>query len=185
MDEATLQAAVRVLLQGGVVAYPTEAVYGLGCDPANVVAVERILQIKQRSADKGLILIAASENDFFPYLGNVDQAVWDKVTGTWPGPYTWLLPANKAVSPLLTGDHASIAVRVTAHPLARALCEAFGAPLVSTSANRAGEPALRTEQDVSERLGAQVDMILAGAVGDASRPTEIRDALSDELIRGA
>jgi L-threonylcarbamoyladenylate synthase len=184
MDETPIQAAVEVLLKGGVIAYPTEAVFGLGCDPANTVAVQRILAIKQRPADKGLILIAAHEHDFYPYLGKVDEAIWDKVTATWPGPHTWLLPANEAVSPLLTGNHSNIAVRVTAHPVARALCEAFGAPIVSTSANLAGEQPVRTHQQAVEQFNQQVDMVVPGEVGGADRPTSIRDALTDEIIRG-
>lgn len=184
MAEAWVESAVRILLQGGVLAYPTEAVFGLGCDPANTPAIERILTIKQRPANKGLILIAAHQNDFFPYIGELEQSVWNKVCASWPGPHTWLVPASKAVSPLLTGEHSSIAIRVTAHPVARALCDAFGAPLVSTSANLAGEPPVRTEKEARARFGAQVDMIVPGAVGGADQPSTIRDALSDAIIRG-
>jgi L-threonylcarbamoyladenylate synthase len=184
MDKGALQSAVQVLLQGGVIAYPTEAVFGLGCDPANAHAVERILTIKQRPADKGLILIAAHAQDLYPYLGDIEQAVWDKVMATWPGPYTWLLPAGKATSTLLTGRHSTLAVRVTAHPVARALCEAFGAPVVSTSANLAGQPPATTTQQVAEQLAGEVDMIVPGEIGDAKGPTSIRDALTDQLIRG-
>jgi L-threonylcarbamoyladenylate synthase len=96
---------------------------------------------------------------------------------------TWVLPARADVSPLLRGDHDTLAVRVTAHPLAGALCRAFGGPIVSTSANVSTEPAARSADEVRARFGTSVDFVLDGAVGALQRPTEIRDARTGETLR--
>lgn len=183
MSSQQINEAVRVLQQGGVIAYPTEAVYGLGCDPNNHHAVERLLAIKQRSRDKGLILIAADFLQLRPYLAEIDNALKAKILATWPGPVTWLWPAKPTVSSLLRGKHDTIAVRVTAHPLAAALCREFAGPLVSTSANLSGKPPTRSADEVRNQLGEQLDYVLEGKVGGRTKPSEIRDALSGEVLR--
>jgi len=185
MSSHQINEAVRILQQGGVIAYPTEAVYGLGCDPANHQAVERLLAIKQRSWEKGLILLAADFQQLHAYLAEIEPALKASVLATWPGPVTWLWPTKPAVSRLLRGIHETIAVRVTAHPLAAALCRAFGGPVVSTSANLSGEQPIRTAEDVRVHLGDQLDYVLEGQVGELARPSEIRDVLSGKIIRQA
>ncbi|KPJ91953.1 MAG: tRNA threonylcarbamoyladenosine biosynthesis protein RimN [Gammaproteobacteria bacterium SG8_15] len=183
MSSLQINEAVQILQQGGVIAYPTEAVYGLGCDPNNHHAVERLLAIKQRSRDKGLILIAADFQQLRPYLAEIDNALKAKILATWPGPVTWLWPAKPTVSSLLRGKHDTIAVRVTAHPLAAALCREFGGPLVSTSANLSGELPTRTADEVRGQLGEQLDYVLEGKTGERAKPSEIRDALSGAVLR--
>lgn len=178
-----LREAARLLQAGAVVAYPTEAVYGLGCDPANREAVTRLLALKGRPWQKGLILIAAEFEQFAPYLQPLDEATRSRVLASWPGPVTWLLPARPEVPRWLRGEHTSLAVRVSAHPLAAALCRAFGGPLVSTSANAAGQAPARSALRVRRQLGAGVDLILHGALGERAQPTEIRDAASGRVIR--
>jgi L-threonylcarbamoyladenylate synthase len=185
MPSQQINEAVRILQQGGIIAYPTEAVYGLGCDPDNNEAVEKLLAIKQRSWDKGLILIAADFQQLRPYLAEVESALKEKILATWPGPVTWLWPANPAVSSLLRGKHDTIAVRVTAHSLAAALCREFGGPLVSTSANLSGKPPTHTADEVRSQLGDQLDYVLEGEIGGLSRPSQIRDAVTGEIIREA
>lgn len=185
MSSLQINEAVRILRQGGVIAYPTEAVYGLGCDPDNHQAVEKLLAIKQRSRDKGLILIAADFQQLRPYLAEIDSALKRKILATWPGPLTWLWPANPSVSRLLRGKHETIAVRVTAHSQTAALCREFGGPLVSTSANISGQPPTRTADDVRSQFGDRLDYVLEGKVGDLSRPSQIRDVLTGEIIRDA
>ena len=185
MSTQQINEAVQVLLRGGVIAYPTEAVYGLGCDPNNHQAVERLLAIKQRSRDKGLILIAADFQQLAPFLAEIDLSLKEKILATWPGPVTWLWPAKPAVSRLLRGKHDTIAVRVTAHPLAAALCRGFGGPLVSTSANLTGMLPTRTADGVRSQLGDKLDHVLEGEVGGLSRPSQIRNALTGEIIREA
>lgn len=183
-DAAVLHAA-SVLRAGGIVAYPTEAVYGLGCDPLNKQTVQRVLEIKQRDPHKGLILIAAAFGQLAPYLAELDDNTRARILPTWPGPVTWVLPARDDISPLLRGAHHTLAVRVTAHPLAAALCRAFGGAVVSTSANRSGTPPARTAQQVRAELGANLEYILEGAVGALANPTEIRDGTTGALLRPA
>lgn len=177
-----LRRAVQLLQSGGVLAYPTEAVYGLGCDPLNRHAVERILAIKQRPVEKGLILIASRFQQLSPFLQAQAPEVQARLDESWPGPVTWLVPANPATPRWLRGVHDTLAVRVTAHPLAAALCEAFGGAIVSTSANPAGSAPARTALQARLRCPS-VDMILHGATGRLTRPTPIRDALTGKVFR--
>lgn len=178
-----LDQAVNAIRQGGIIAYPTEAVYGLGCDPRKLATIHRLLDLKQRAIGKGFILIAASFDQLQPFLGPVSQTVMNKVLATWPGPVTWLVPVADNVPPSVRGYHESIAVRVTAHPIAAALCRAADTALISTSANAPGEPPLRTAREVAAAFGSTIDYIVAGDVGGAGRPTEIRDALTGDIIR--
>ena len=178
-----VQQAVRVVLAGGVIAYPTEAVYGLGCNPYDARAVLRLLQIKQRDPDQGLILIGASMDDFDDFIQPVDQAVEERVEQTWPGPYTWLLPASDSCPPWLRGKHDSIAVRVPAHAQCRQLCQQAGMALVSTSANQHGKPPAKTALQARRYLGDKLDYILAGPTSGMTKPSEIRDAISNKRIR--
>ena len=182
---ATFAAALTALRLGGVIACPTEAVWGLGCDPFDEAAVMRLLAIKQREVGKGLLLVAA---DVAQLDGLVD---WDAlpagsreaVLASWPGPHTWVLPATARVPRWITGDHDGVAARVSAHPGVVALCRAFGGPLVSTSANAAGEPPARSEAELTPALRAAVDAVLPGATGGLARPTPIRDARSGTALR--
>ena len=128
--------AATTLHRGGVIAYPTEAVWGLGCDPSNEAAVARLLALKQRPVDKGLILVAGTLEQFHGLL-DWDALPTDRseaVFASWPGPHTWIVPTSGRVPHWITGAHDGVAVRVSAHPQVVALCDAFGGPLVSTSA---------------------------------------------------
>ena len=178
-----LRRARTVIHGGGVLAYPTEAVFGLGCDPLNPAAVRRVLALKGRAPAKGLILIAADFSQLAPFLQPIGRALQARVGATWPGPVTWLLPARPWVPGLLRGAHDCLAVRVTAHPAARALCLAAGGALVSTSANPAGRAPARTALAVRRWFGAEVDYVLAGRCGGRARPTEIRDGRSGRVVR--
>ncbi|MCB1776076.1 MAG: Sua5/YciO/YrdC/YwlC family protein [Candidatus Competibacteraceae bacterium] len=170
---------------GGIVAYPTEAVYGLGCDPRNAWAVRRLLALKRRPLHKGLILIAADFAQLTPFLQPLSSEEQMRLAATWPGPYTWLIPARMGAPDWLRGDHDTLAVRVTAHPLAAALCWACGHALVSTSANFSGHPPARNALAVRRQLGGSIDGLLPGSTDSASKPTEIRDLRSGQLIRPA
>lgn len=180
-----LDTTVHALRDGGVVAYPTEAVWGLGCDPSNDSAVQRLLHIKQRPVEKGLILIAGALTQLdglidWPALPEVRR---DAVRASWPGPVTWVVPATARVPRMITGNHDNVAVRVSANPHVVALCEAFGGALVSTSANLAGQPAATTRDDLDPALLARVDAVLNGEVGGRSTPSTIRDARTGATLR--
>lgn len=168
---------------GGVIAYPTEAVYGLGCDPLEYPAVQRILDLKRRDAAKGLILIAARLEQLLPYVAPLTPDLRKKLEATWPGPVTWVLPAAAHTPAWLTGGRETLAVRVTAHPLASSLCELCATALVSTSANHSGHPPARSALQVRNSLGPEVDCIVPGLVGPQTRPTEIRDASTGAILR--
>ena len=178
-----LRLAARCVASGGIIAYPTEAVYGLGCDPWSGVAVQHLLDIKQRSERKGLILIAAHWGQLAPFVEPLDPDRMLEIQGTWPGPVTWLLPARSGTPRWLTGRHATLAVRVTAHPLAAGLCRAVGGAIVSTSANRSRLRPARNAFQVRLQLGSAVDCVLSGRCGDRSQPSTIRDGRTGGVIR--
>lgn len=176
--------ASRVLLQGGVIAYPTEGVWGLGCDPDDESALERLLELKGRDPGKGLILVAAELAQVEPWLGRLDAAQRRQLAATWPGPVTWVVPHDGSLSPLLTGGRPGIALRVSAHPVVQGLCRAFGGAVVSTSANPSGRPAARQRWTVRRYFGARVDYLLPGRLGGRRGPSEIRDLASARVLRG-
>ena len=183
--DATIADAVDALQRGGVIAYPTEAVWGLGCDPLNEAAVMRLLALKQREVDKGLILIASDEAQLAPYIdmAALDDAQRAAVRASWPGPRTWIVPASNEAPAWITGSHTGIAVRVSAHPVVIALCHAYGGAVVSTSANVAAQPAVSARDALDPVILAGVDAVLAGDTGDQRRPTAIRDARSGDTLR--
>lgn len=178
-------AAAALLARGGVIAYPTEGVWGLGCDPFDRAAVLQLLDIKQRAVDKGVILIAGDVSQLDPIVDwtSLPNARRDAVTASWPGPNTWVMPAREDVPGWITGAHASVAVRVSAHAPITGLCAAFGGALVSTSANLSGEPAVTTRDALDARLLERLDGVLVGETGGRASPSTIRDARSGALLR--
>lgn len=174
----------RVIHSGGVIAYPTEAVWGLGCNPLDAEAVQRLLWLKQRPMEKGLILVAAELQQFDFLLWDLPQGQLAKLQLSWPGPNTWLVPHQGRLPHWITGNHATVALRVSAHPLVRQLCKACG-PLVSTSANPAGRPAARSRLRVEQYFHGQLDYIVGGSLGPQRNPSIIRDLQTDTVIRPA
>ncbi|MBH4451463.1 L-threonylcarbamoyladenylate synthase, partial [Pseudomonas aeruginosa] len=163
------QCAARVVREGGVIAYPTEAVWGLGCDPWNEDAVYRLLALKARPVEKGLIVVAANIHQLDFLLEDLPDVWLDRLAGTWPGPNTWLVPHQERLPEWVTGVHDSVAVRVTDHPLVQELCHLTG-PLISTSANPAGRPAARTRLRVEQYFHDELDAILGGGGGGGGAP---------------
>lgn len=182
---STIDDTVAALRRGEVVAYPTEAVWGLGCDPRNEAATLRVLALKAREVEKGLILIAADEAQLAPFIDMdaLDPLQCDAVRASWPGPHTWIVPASAAAPRWITGVHPGIAVRVSAHPPVVALCRAFGGALVSTSANRAGDPAAHAFGQLDLQIIEGVQAVMVGETGGLARPTDIRDARSGAVLR--
>ena len=177
--------ATDALNQGGVIAYPTESCFGLGCDPDNEQAVEKILEFKQRPKEKGVILIASDYSQLTRYIDDkaIPQDKRYQVFSHWPGPFTLLLPIKKGVPDFLTGQFDTLAVRVTAHPIARELCRRFGKPIVSTSANLSGQDSAKSAQEVANVFGTQLDYILAGSIGASDKPSTIINPLTQEVFR--
>lgn len=184
LPEGQLAQIVAALKQQQVIAYPTEAVFGVGCDPDSELAVTRLLALKQRPVEKGLILIAADFEQLKPYIdaAALSEEQLSVVFANWPGPVTFVFPALPSTPKWLTGRFDSLAVRVTNHPLVKDLCLAYGKPLVSTSANLTGLPPCRNVQEVQQQFGESFP-VLVGDTGGRLNPSEIRDALTGELFR--
>ena len=180
-----LRHVASVIRRGGVVAYPTASCYGLGCDPRNRRAVERILRLKNRPVWKGLIVIGASRRQLLSYTD--PRALTDSVSAlidsSWPGPVSLILPAGRRCPPWVRGRHTGIALRDDAHPPARALCKAAGMAIVSTSANPAGFQAARTATQVRRYFGKKVDAILRAPIGRQRKPSRIIDVQSGRTLR--
>ncbi len=177
-----LKQASHLIQSGGVLAYPTEAVFGLGCHPSDACAVNRILALKQRDWRKGLILIAADLAQLLPWITLTDQAI-QRIGSSWPGPATWILPASAQTPDWITGGRNEVAVRVTAHPIAAALARCAGTALVSTSANPANRPPARSALAVQRYFGHKIDGTVHGRVNHRAQPTQIRHALTGAVLR--
>lgn len=173
--------AAGVLLRGGVIAYPTEGVFGLGCLPDDDRAVVRLLQIKRRPSSKGLILICSHVSQLdgwaeFPpdmRLPAVDPS----------RSITWVVPRGEKVSPLVSGNNDDIAIRLTNNATARSICDAVDSPIVSTSANISGRPIARNRYILRREFGSLVDYLVPGDCGPASGPSEIRNLLTGSVLR--
>ena len=176
-----IKRAARVLRDGGVIAYPTEGVFGIGCLPEDAYAVARILEMKNRDPSLGLVLIATD-------IEQLDS--WIEASGNLPelesssdNPVTWVVPATDEVPYWIRGEHTGLAVRITTHRIARALCEAADSALVSTSANLHGRPPARSIAVLRRNFGTLVDYIVPGECGPASGPSEIRDLATGKVLR--
>lgn len=182
MNSLHLKRAIHHCEMGGVIAYPTEAVFGLGCLPLLEQSVDRILKLKERSIDKGLILVAAhiEQLDAFVDFSKVENT--DVIYDSWPGPVTWLIPAKQHTPIWLTGNHKTLAVRVSSHPVICALCEKLG-PLVSTSANPSSSKPAKTSDEVRTYFKTGVDYVIPANISNNLTPTEIRDAETGNIIR--
>jgi L-threonylcarbamoyladenylate synthase len=178
-----LRQAFAALAAGGVIACPTEAVWGLSCDPDDENAVRRLLALKQRPLRKGLILVAAGQDQLEFLLHDLPDQQRRQLSASWPGPATWLVPHRGRVPHWVHGEHDTVAIRVSGHPVVAALCSTWGGPLVSSSANRAGAQPPRAAFQVRRYFDGRLDYILPGAVGTSARPSVIRDLASGQIIR--
>ena len=171
--------------RGGIIAYPTEAVFGLGCDPDNEESLKRLLALKKRSAEKGLILLAGNYSQLLPYIDDsqIPQDMRFTVLSRWPDGITQLLPKNKKLSPLLSGKFDTIAVRITSQPDVVALCKQTNKPIVSTSANLSGQEPAKTWQTLSPLLLENLDFIIKGETLGHNNPSQIINALTGKVIR--
>ncbi len=172
------------LATDSVIAYPTEAVWGLGCNPWSEFAVDTILALKQRPVEKGLILVAGSVDQIRFLLDPLPEAMRLQATDQWPGPVTCVIPdLRRQIPDWVRGDHSTIAVRVSAHPLVRQLCGLAGMPLVSTSCNPAGRPPARSALHVQRYFPAGIDLVVSGALGHSRKPSTIVDISTGQRLR--
>lgn len=178
-----LRRAVDLLQAGGVVCHPTEAVWGLACMPNNPAAVARVCAMKQRDPAKGLLLVADSIERVGPLLETLSASQRERVLSTWPGPVTWVIPDTEFAPAWVRGRFNSVAVRVSDHPLTAALCKVANSCLVSTSANPAGLPPARNQEQAQRYFAAAVHYYMPGRSGGRDKPSAIRDALTGELFR--
>lgn len=181
VDFLDIAQATKQLKAGKVLAMPTEAVYGLSVDPTQLDAVHALLALKGRDFDKGFILVAADLAQLAPWIMPLTDEMLQRVQPTWPGPVTWIVPAQPDVSLSITGGRGTLAIRVSAHPEVQAICRAFG-PLVSTSANPSGKPPAVTAEQVRSYFGNDFP-VLAGELGGLARPTTVRDVITGAVIR--
>ena len=173
--------ACDMLLGGGVIAYPTEGVFGLGCLPDDIDAVARILRIKERSPSKGLILIAARPGQFDDWIEPATHSALPEPDPRQP--VTWIVKPAAQVPAIVTGDNPGLAVRITTNPIAAAICDAVDMPIVSTSANVAGRPVARNTFVLRRNFGHLVDYVVPGECGPASGPSEIRELETGKVLR--
>ncbi len=174
---------VELIQQGGIVAYPTEAVFGLGCVANNDKSIENLLTIKKRSVDKGLILIASCIEQLEPYIQPLSKKNIEKIISKQAYPITWLVPVKPEVSPLLTGTYDKIAIRIIQHSQTSKLCGFIGHPLVSTSANISNYPAALTTHQVKQNFSSGIDCILEGKTAGFHSPSKIIDLYTSKIIR--
>ncbi len=185
-DAVAIETPESALQAGEVICYPTEAIYGLGCDPDNQDAVTKLLTIKSRPIEKGLILIADNYGQCLPYVDD-NIIPMDKradIFSSWPGAITWLLPAKASTPHWLTGGHDTIAIRVTSHPIVKQLCQRFGKPIVSTSANVTGQTPVVSLLEARRQFGSQVGYYVEGELGGNATPSVIKNAMTGQVIRG-
>lgn len=184
MTKLNIELACQNLKQGNIIAYPTEAVWGIGCDPHNEAAVTKILSLKDRPVHKGLILVGGYLEQFEPLLSGLGDEHRALLNCSWPGHITWLVPdPDRLIPQWIKGSHQSVAIRVSAHPVVQELCAAFAGPIVSTSANTAGEQEIRSRLILEEKFADKIACIVDGELGQAANPSEMRDLLSGKVIR--
>ena len=182
MNKLHVQKAIQVCETGGIIAYPTEAVFGLGCIPIYEHSVRRILRLKRRSIRKGLILVAGEIGQLEEFVDFSKVKNVKTVFYSWPGPVTWVIPARQITPAWLTGEHKTLAVRVSSHDLIKLLCAELG-PIVSTSANPSNASPARSSQRVRSYFHEKIDYVIPAKITNNSNPSEIRDAQTGNILR--
>lgn len=180
--------AASIIRSGGVIAYPTESVWGLGCDPYNASAVEHLLELKDRPMSKGLILVSGDPGHFQSLLQALEPELRKRFLAPCVRPTTWLVPDPDGVVPVwIKGEHAMVAVRVSSHPVVSAMTKTLGSALVSTSANPTARPTAANRLDLHRYFGpcgrGGLDYIVPGEVAKGAQPSTIKHLLSGEIIR--
>ena len=183
-DAEDLQEALRVLKQGGIILYPTDTVWGIGCDATNAEAVRRIFRLKQRADSKAMLMLTDSEEKLSRYV-DVPEAAESLLEATSEGkPMTIIYPNACGVAQELIAEDGSIGIRITREAFSNALCHGLGKPLVSTSANISGEPAAPTFGQISHAITDGVDYVCRYRRNDntAKQPSSIVKVNTDNTF---
>jgi L-threonylcarbamoyladenylate synthase len=183
LQQNQIKIAVQAIKSGKIIVYPTESVYGLGCDPFNESAVMQLLSLKRRSPRQGLIIIASHIRQVLPLIKPIEANDLARALKTWPGHNTWVFPKSNLVPYWISGEFDSIAVRVSKHPIVVQLCEKLNMPLVSTSANRTNQAELISIKSIKQVFGDKIQHYLEAPVGEEEKPSPIRDAHTLKIIR--
>ncbi len=179
----SIEAAVATVQSGDLLVYPTEGVFGLGCKFNDQKAVMKLLKLKQRSIDQGLVLIASHIEQILPLIKPDDRSHLARALKTWPGHHTWVFPNSPMTPEWITGTFSSVAVRVSANPTVKKLCDHLGHALVSTSANLTGQFTPNSCKEIQDIWGDQIDYYLDLPLGNATQPSSIRLASSGQKLR--
>jgi len=173
MSPRALNRLGHAVSAGAVIGYPTDTIWGFGCDPLNFASVAHILQIKNRSPDKGLILLSSRLEFCSPYI-EIDSAQRELLLSPCARPTTWLVSASELCPWWIHGIYSTVAIRLCEHPLLEVLCGQLKAPLISTSANRAGRSTVRNALQLRLQFGAELDCIVTGFNAGSGCPSEIK-----------
>ena len=185
LDRTEARKAAEILRAGGVIVYPAETVYGLGCDPWNLGAWERIVRLKQRDSTRSMLLLADSREMVEEVAGKLGALAARLAEAFWPGSLTLVLRPEFTLPGWLYGPTGGVAFRVTTSPVSRAIIGEFGKPVVSTSANISGEPTVATFEEARRRFGDSVDLVMGSPVPLSGVPSTVVDVASGrvELLR--
>jgi L-threonylcarbamoyladenylate synthase len=178
-----LHDSLQALREGGVIAFPSESVFALGCDPFNHDAVTKLLQLKQRPISKGFIILAADWSQVDHLVQAIPPQALARALATWPGPVTWTFPCTDEAPEWVRGDHDSIAIRISDHPICNDLCIQSGGPIISTSANLNGQAPATDERALNLIFPEGIDCVIAGSTGERTTPTPILDVITGETYR--
>ena len=182
MSPWALNRLLHAVSKGAVFGYPTDTIWGFGCHPLIASSANRIRQIKNRSPDKGLILLSSRLEYCMAYV-DVEADQLQPVQVDSHQPTTWLVPASDFCPPWIRGNHATVAIRITDHPLVRLICDRLQAPIVSTSANRAGKSSVRNSQQMRKQFRYELDFIVTGFAAGANRPSAIKSLATGNSLR--
>ncbi|VAW34577.1 Threonylcarbamoyl-AMP synthase [hydrothermal vent metagenome] len=183
MSKNNINLAVAAVRTGGIIAYPTESVFGLGCDPFNQQAVTQLLSLKQRPVNQGLILIASHIQQILSLIQPKQPQDLARALKTWPGHCTWIFPKSTLVPTWISGDYDTVAIRVSNHPVVVQLCKQLNHALVSTSANISNQNSLNSIKDIKATFGDKIQFYLDAPIGNEQKPSTICDAHSLKAIR--
>lgn len=183
LNDLQLTQAEEAYKSGSLIAYPTESVFGLGCDPFNRDAVFNLLKLKQREVEKGLILIASHVRQILPLIKPIHPNDLARALKSWPGHHTWVFPKSDLVPDWISGRFDTIAVRVSRHPTVVQLCNRINNCMVSTSANSSNQPVLNSIEQIKSVFGDKIQLYIDEPLGKNSKPSEIIDAHTLKVIR--